>query len=56
MISDPEIHNTPHAAVAPPPLPEAMIEVHHLRREFGNVLAVADVSFTIYRGQKVGFI
>jgi len=33
-----------------------MIEVHQLRREFGNLVAVEDVSFTIYQGQKVGFI
>jgi len=33
-----------------------MIEVHRLRRTFGELVAVADVSFTVYQGEKVGFI
>jgi ABC-2 type transport system ATP-binding protein len=35
---------------------EVIMEVQQLRRSFGKVHAVQDVSFTIHRGQVVGFI
>jgi len=33
-----------------------VIEINHLKRSFGNVHAVRDISFNIYPGQVVGFI
>ena len=48
------------AAVAtlPPPMfdPDAVIEVRHLYRYFGGLKAVDGVSFTVHRGQVVGFV
>ena len=35
---------------------ELVLDVRNLRRSFGNVHAVQDVSFTVRRGQVVGFI
>lgn len=35
---------------------ENMVEVRHLRRQFGSVVAVDGISFDIRRGQVVGFI
>ena len=35
---------------------DTVLEVCNLRRSFGNVHAVKDVSFTVHRGQVVGFI
>jgi len=43
-------------APAPPPLPEALIQVRNLNRVFNNVHAVQDISFDIRKGQVVGFI
>ena len=41
---------------APPPLPESLVEVRDLHRLFDSVYAVKGISFTIRRGQVVGFI
>lgn len=49
------MHESP-AATALPPLPEKLVEVRGLNRAFDKVHAVRDVSFTIHRGQVVGFI
>jgi ABC-2 type transport system ATP-binding protein len=35
---------------------EVILDVRHLRRSFGDVHAVQDVSFTVHKGQVVGFI
>jgi ABC-2 type transport system ATP-binding protein len=35
---------------------EPLIEVQHLRRSYGSVLAVKDVSFSVGRGDVVGFL
>ncbi len=35
---------------------DVMIEVRHLRRWFGPILAVDDVSFTVARGEVLGFL
>ncbi len=35
---------------------EAIVEVEHLRKEFNGTVAVADVSFTVPRGQIVGLL
>lgn len=35
---------------------ELVLEVRHLRRSFGNIHAVQDVSFSVSKGQVVGFI
>jgi len=40
----------------PPRTPVPLIEVQHLRRSYGSVVAVKDVSFTIGRGEVVGFL
>lgn len=42
--------------LAPPPLPDTLVQVRDLNRVFDNVHAVRDVSFDISRGQVVGFI
>ncbi|HUB97584.1 MAG TPA: ATP-binding cassette domain-containing protein [Stellaceae bacterium] len=35
---------------------DAMIDVRHVRREFGSILAVDDVSFSVERGTVLGFL
>ena len=40
----------------PPHTPVPLIEVQHLRRSYGSVVAVRDVSFSIGRGEVVGFL
>jgi ABC-2 type transport system ATP-binding protein len=35
---------------------EAIIEVEHLRKEFDDTVAVADVSFTVQRGETLGLL
>jgi ABC-2 type transport system ATP-binding protein len=35
---------------------DAMIDVRHLRRQFGPILAVDDVSFTVAKGAVLGFL
>src|SRR5581483_6347706 len=35
---------------------EKVIEVAHLRKEFGNAVAVKDLSFEVRRGEIVGFL
>ena len=37
-------------------MPEAVIETHSLRKEFGQNVAVADLSFAIQRGEVFGFL
>src|SRR5262245_2535884 len=39
-----------------PRRPAAMIELHRLTKRFGSTLAVGDLSFTVERGQVVGFL
>ena len=35
---------------------EAMIQVENLRKSFGNFVAVSDISFSINRGEVLGFL
>ncbi len=35
---------------------ETLVEVHHLARHFGPIMAVKDVSFTLARGEVLGFL
>jgi len=35
---------------------ETMIEVNHLRKQFGSYTAVEDISFTVKRGEVLGFL
>ena len=35
---------------------DAMIKVENLRRHFGAFVAVADVSFSVQRGEVLGFL
>jgi ABC-2 type transport system ATP-binding protein len=40
----------------PPFMGEAIVQVEHLRKEFDGTVAVADVSFTVPRGEIVGLL
>jgi len=53
MVTDASIES---AAAAPPPVPQAFVQVRNLSRRFQNVHAVKGVTFDIYPGQVVGFI
>ena len=46
----------PRAAPAPAPAEAAAIEVSHLTKSFGSRTAVADVSFSVARGEVFGFL